>query len=261
MSEAIRYELLKGGVSAITLARPDKRNALSAEMFEELAEVVERAGGDESARCVLVRGEGPSFCAGIDVAAFVRIAGAQEQFPEFIARAQRGFRALATLPKPTVAAVQGHALGAGFQLALACDLRVAAEDVSFGMLEIRFGLLPDLGGNGRLAALVGPAVAKELVWTGRQLDAAEAQRLGLANRVVAPAALEEESTALAEALAAAAPLPVRASKAIIDHAASAPIEDLMDEEARAQNHMLGSDDHREAVAAFFEKRAPEFRGS
>src|SRR5205085_8601176 len=120
----------------------------------------EEAARDPAVRAVLVRGEGPSFCAGLDLTAFGDLMGSDAAtFRAFVRLAQRPFRNLATAPKPTLAAVQGHALGAGFQLALACDLRVAAEDVRFGMLEVRFGIVPDLGGNHPLTALVGPARA------------------------------------------------------------------------------------------------------
>src|SRR5438128_6170155 len=133
-------------------------------------------------------------------------------FHAFVRGAQRAYRNLQTVPKPSIAAVQGHALGAGFQLALACDLRVLAEDALLGMLEIRFGIIPDLGGNHGLARLVGPARAKELVWTGRRVDASEADRLGLANRIVAVDALQKEAEELARALAAGPPVPISLAK-------------------------------------------------
>ena len=249
------------GVATIALNRPEKRNAMNRTLFEELGEATERAARDPDVRVVLVRGEGPSFCAGIDVTSFGELAGAGPTgFRGFIRMAQRPYLNLQTMPKPVVAAVQGHALGAGFQLALACDLRLVATDVSMGMLEIRFGIVPDLGGNRPLAALVGPAVAKELVWTGRTVEAAEAERLGLANRVVDPEALRKEAEALAAELASRPPLPMAFTKGIIGRATETPIETVMEQEGQAQITCLTSEDHREAVAAYFEKRPGRFQG-
>jgi enoyl-CoA hydratase/carnithine racemase len=258
--ETIRYEV-DGGVATVTLARPEKRNAVNETMFRELGDAAEAAAADEDVRAVLVAGEGRSFCAGIDLTAFGSLMGADDaRHDEFIRLAQRPYRALQTMPKPTVAAVQGHALGAGFQLMLACDLRVVAEDASLGMLEINFGIVPDLGGNHPLAAAVGPSRAKELVWTGRRIDAAEADRLGLATRVVPTERVAEEACALAAEIAGRAPLPVAHAKAIIDGAAARGAEASLDEERRRQVECLTSEDHREAVGAYFEKREPAFQG-
>ena len=180
--ETLRYDV-RDGVARIAMARPEKRNAVTAAMFEELGDAAEQAAGDLDVRAVVLTGDGPSFCAGIDLSLLGELgglaAGAEGQpdgFRRFVEGAQRPFLALSTMPKPTVAAVRGHALGAGFQLALACDLRVAGSDARFGMLELRYGLIPDLGGIHHLTRLVGPARAKELVWSGRTVQTAEAER-------------------------------------------------------------------------------------
>jgi len=250
-----------GGVAVITLRRPDKRNAMNRTMFVELGDAAQAVAEDPEARVVLVRGEGQSFCAGIDLTAFGDLMrGSADVLREFIVVAQRPFGLLASMPKPTVAAVQGHALGAGFQLALACDLRLAAEGASFGMLELNFGIIPDLSGNHRLAALVGPSRSKELIWTGRRFDAEEAERLGVVNRVVPAEALEKEADELAATLKARAPLPVRHVKALADRAGHDSLEALMAAEQDAQVECLSSEDHREAVAAYFERREPRFTG-
>jgi enoyl-CoA hydratase/carnithine racemase len=210
---------------------------------------------------ILVRGEGASFCAGIDLSAFgEQLAQPPEGLREFIHVAQRPFAVLASMPKPTVAAVQGHALGAGCQLALACDLRVAAEGTTFGILELNFGIIPDLGGNARLAQLVGPARAKELIWTSARFDAADAERWGVVNRVVAPDEVRSAAEALAREIAGRPPLPVRHVKALVDVAGHVPLETVMKGELEAQSECLQSDDHKEAVAAYFERREPRFSG-
>jgi enoyl-CoA hydratase/carnithine racemase len=259
-TETIRYEV-EGGLATIALDRPDKRNAMNATMFAELGDAAAGAAEDDAVRVVLVRGEGTSFCAGIDLAALADQFGKPPaELREFIALAQRPFAVLASMPKPTIAAVQGHALGAGCQLALACDLRVAAEGASFGILELNFGIIPDLGGNARLAALVGPARAKELIWMSRRFDSAEAERIGVVNRVVPLADLAREAEELARVLAARPPLPVRHVKALVDRASREPLSALMAAEMDAQAECLSSEDHREAVAAYFERREPQFSG-
>jgi enoyl-CoA hydratase/carnithine racemase len=230
-------------------------------MFTELGEAADRAASDPDVRAVLVAGEGPAFCAGIDISELARLGGIGGGGVHTLARtAQRPYLTLASMDKPTVAAVQGHALGAGFQLVLACDLRVLSQDAVLGMLEVRFGLIPDLGGTHRLPALVGPARAKELVWTGRTVGAEEAERMGLANRVVAREALEEEAGRLARELADAPPIPVAHTKSLIERAASSGLETIMERERQAQATCVASQDQPEAVAAHFEKRPARFVG-
>jgi enoyl-CoA hydratase/carnithine racemase len=157
-----------------------------------------------------------------------------------------------------VAAVRGHALGAGFQLALACDLRVAASDARFGMLEVRYGIVPDLGGIHHLTRLVGPARAKELVWSTRTVDAAQADRLGLLTALVEPEELETRAEALAREIVAHSPTAIRLAKSLIDGASTRSLDDELEAEALSQAEALGSAHHREAVAAFLEGRAPRF---
>jgi 2-(1,2-epoxy-1,2-dihydrophenyl)acetyl-CoA isomerase len=259
------YETLKyghhDGVATITLARPEKRNAINAQMFAELGEATERAARDPGIRAVLVRGEGPSFSAGIDVTLLGQLAGTRgARFRSFVHTAQRPNLNLARMDKVTVAAVQGHAIGAGFQLALACDLRIVSDDARFAMLEVRFGLIPDLGGTHRLTRLVGPGRTKELLWTGRSVHAEEAERLGLANRVVSGDTLGKEADAFVRDLAAMPPLPVTLTKNLVNRADETPFETQLEREMMAQASAVDSEDHREAVEAFLEKRPPRFHG-
>jgi 2-(1,2-epoxy-1,2-dihydrophenyl)acetyl-CoA isomerase len=261
--ETIRYET-RDGIATITLARPEKRNAVNREMFREVAEAAEQAGADPGTFGVLLRGEGQSFCAGLDLnllAEFGTLAAMPgSQFRGFVKFAQRPFAALARVEKPTLAAVQGHALGAGFQLALACDLRVLASNARMALLETRYGIIPDLGGMHVLSRNAGPALAKELAWTGREVQAEEALRLGLANRVVDEGRLQEDAEALLREVLSHSPVAVAAMKSLIDHAAETPLEVEFEREAAAQTACVQSEDHREAVAAFFEKRQPAFKG-
>lgn len=255
----IRYEV-RDGVARLALARPDKRNAVNTEMFRELGDAAELAAVDEDVHAVLLTGDGPAFCAGIDLSALAGLAGVQGRpFRAFVRMAQRPFRALATMDKPVVAAVQGHALGAGFQLALAADLRIAAGDARFGMLEGRYGLIPDLGGPHRLARLVGPARAKELIWTTRVVEADEAERIGLVNRVAEGDPKDAAEALLADVLAVS-PIPVSHTKALIERAPETSLEEEFVREQGAQGITVASEDHREAVAAFLERRPARYSG-
>ena len=257
--ETIRYAS-EDGLARITLARPEKRNAMTLQMWDEIADAAEMAGADLDVHTVIVQGEGPVFCAGLDLGAVGELASLRgTKLRSFIKTAQRPYLLLARLGKPTIAAVQGHAVGAGFQLALACDLRVVANDVKFGMLEARYGLIPDLGGIHHLARLVGPAQAKELVWTTRLVEAEEAERIGLVNRVVAPDQLATTAEQLAAETMAFSPTAARLVKQLVSRAHETDIELEFEREADAQTQALDSEDHQESVAAFFEKRAPRFR--
>ncbi|HZA27330.1 MAG TPA: enoyl-CoA hydratase-related protein [Actinomycetota bacterium] len=258
--DTLRYGV-HDGVATIEMARSDKRNAINAQMFQELGDAAERAAFDPGIRVVLVKGQGPSFSAGIDITLLGQLAGTRgARFRSFVHTAQRPFLLLARMAKPTVAAVQGHAIGAGFQLALACDLRIVAEDARFSILEVQFGLVPDLGGSVHLARLVGQARTKEIVWTGRAIEAEEAERVGIVNRVVPAAALEKEAETYAREIAAAPPLPVSMTKALINRSHETPLETSLEREAQAQAACIDSEDHREAIAAYLEKRPPRFTG-
>jgi enoyl-CoA hydratase/carnithine racemase len=258
--ETIRYSA-HDGLATIELARPEKLNAMNAQMFYDLGNAAERAASDPGIRVVLLTGQGRAFCSGLDVTLLGQLAGTRgARFRSFVLAAQRPFLLLAQMGKPTVAAVRGHALGAGFQLALACDLRVATDDARFAMLEVRFGLVPDLGGTHRLTRHAGPSRAKELVWTGRTITAEEAEGIGLVNRVVTPEALDKEAEALVREVAASPPIPVSLTKALIGRADESSLETALERDAQAQASCIDSEDHREAVAAYLEKRPPRFTG-
>jgi enoyl-CoA hydratase/carnithine racemase len=242
----------------LVLRRPEVLNAMSIEVFEGLASAADDIAGMEDVRVVVVSGEGRSFSSGIDTSTFGTVSGDPETQ---IARAQSGFRRIAALPIPTIAAVRGHALGAGLQLALACDLRVVARDSSLGLLEARYGLVPDLGGTQQLPALVGPGRAKKMIWLAERIDGETAGQIGLAEVVVDETDLDRTVDELAEAIAAGPPLAVRAVKHLVDLSLSTELEAGMDEEAKAQERMLTSSDFSEAITAFIEKRVPKYTSS
>jgi enoyl-CoA hydratase/carnithine racemase len=258
--ETLRYGV-HDGVATIELSRTDKRNAINAQMFTELGDATERAASDPGVRVVLLRGDGAAFSAGIDITLLGQLAGTRgARFRSFVRTAQRPFLTLAQMEKPTVAAVHGHALGAGFQLALACDLRLATEDARFAILEVRFGLIPDLGGMHRLARLVGLARAKEIVWTGRTIESDEAERLGIVNRVFPTEAIEKEVETYLRDLVAAPPIPVSLSKALMGRAMETSLETALERDAQAQATCVETEDHREAVEAYMQKRPARFTG-
>jgi 2-(1,2-epoxy-1,2-dihydrophenyl)acetyl-CoA isomerase len=258
--ETVKYGV-HNGLATIELTRPEKLNAFNAQMFNELADAVTRAAEDPGIRVVLVKGQGRAFSSGIDVLLLGQLSGTRgARFRAFAKTAQRPFEALALMEKPTIAAVQGHALGAGFQLALACDLRIVADDVEFAALEVRFGIIPDLGGPHRLARFLGAPLAKELIWTGRTMGAEEAQRVGLANRVVPADALDQEAETYARTLVASPPIPVSLTKSLINRAPETPLEASLEQQSQAQAACVETEDHREAVEAYLEKRTPRFTG-
>lgn len=234
-------------------------------MFTELGDAAEHAAVDQAVRAVLVTADGPSFCAGIDVSLIGELAGLAAQasddeggFHSFVRRAQLPFRELARMPKPTVAAVQGHAVGAGFQLALACDLRVSAPDAKFAILEPRYGLIPDLGGGHRLARLIGPSRAKEVIWSTRIIESEEALRIGVVDRLARTDDLRTVAESLAREVTQHSPQSVALIKELIDRAPETALDDEFEHEADGQSTAVRSADHREAVSAFLEGRPPKF---
>jgi len=219
-----------------------------------------------------VIGKGRAFSSGIDTSVFTggsaesietgTDAGTRHADPTIdgILRAQAAYSWLAEARYPTIAAVRGFALGAGLQLALACDVRVFARGAQVGLLEHKYGILPDLGGTQRLPRVVGASKAKELIWTAARIDADESYRIGLCDRLVDEADLEAEVTALAATIAAQPPLAVQGAKRAVDASGRLPIGEGLLVEAQEQRVCLGSDDTREAIAAFVEQRTPVYRG-
>lgn len=240
---------LDGPRADIVLRRPDVLNAMNWEVFDGLAAAVDEVAASD-ADVVVVSGEGRSFSSGIDVTALGEIA---DDMVGMIARAQAGFRKLAALPLPTVAMLRGHAFGAGLQLGLACDLRVASEDASMGLLEANYGLVPDLIGSTRLPQLVGAGRAKRMIWLAERVDAREAERIGLVEWVVAPDELETATAQLVDRLLAASQTVLRESKKLIDRSHALTVSEGMDAEATAQIACFTAPDFGEKLMAGLQK--------
>ena len=266
MSEVVGVEVADR-VATVTLNRPDKLNAVSPEVFNGLYEAGQRIEADDDVRAVLLRGEGRAFCSGLDLASLQAFgsgnAGGNGERSDAVDgnRAQGGFAVWQRIDKPVVAAVQGYALGAGFQLALAADIRIAAEGAVMSVFEITYGLVPDLGGTQLLPPIVGPARAKELIWTAHRISTDEALRWGIVNRVVPADRLEEEARAFVADLASRPPLPIRFTKRLVSKAGNVSLEEGMRGEFEAQVKCITSADMREAVAAAFEKRQGTYSGT
>ncbi|MEW6074191.1 MAG: enoyl-CoA hydratase-related protein [Planctomycetota bacterium] len=243
----------------LTLERPEARNALSFPLLKRVRGLVAEIARDLSIRAVLVTGRGEkAFSAGADLKE--RRGMSDDRARAHVAQIQALAADLAALPQPTIAAIHGVALGGGLELALACDLRVAAADAQLGLPETSRAILPGAGGTQRLPRLIGLARAKDLILTARRIDAAEAERIGLVDRVAPPGGLAAAATHLAEAIAANGPLAVRAAKAAIDGGFDLPLAAALEHERRCWERLLGTSDRLEALAAFAEKRPPRFEG-
>jgi len=251
------------GVATIVLNRPDKLNAFAGDMRERLLAALDTVAARPDLRALVITGAGRGFCAGGDVNHMVslkqRDAGFDEMLP-LLAAGRAIVTRLATLPIPTIAAVNGVAAGAGMNLALACDLRIASDQASFGATFVKIGLHPDWGGTYFLARLVGEAKAKELCWTGDVVDAGEALRIGIVQRLVAHDRLLDEAAALAKRLAAAPAVSVQGAKRTLGRALSRSLAECFDAEESAQAACWASPDVAEGLAAFAAKRAPSFAG-
>lgn len=274
------------GVADVRLNRADKLNALDGDMFAALVDAAARLAGDPSVRAVVLSGEGRSFSAGLDFSGFRAMAGGglapdgaggggagdggggdgggERSGLGGIGRtdgrithvAQQACHGWSEVPVPVIAAIWGHCLGGGLQIALGADLRIAHPEATLSVLEIRWGLSPDMTGTATLPRLVGPDVAKELTWTGRNVTGEEAARLGLVTRTSATPL--EDALALAREIAAKNPHAIRGVKALLDESGRVPLAQQYADERRTIGSLIGTPNQVEAVAAFFEKRQPSF---
>jgi enoyl-CoA hydratase len=248
-----------GPVTRITLDNPPL-NLVTGEMMERLDDALRTIAADPQVRAVVVAGAGErAFCAGSDVKEFESLSGRVAQgkllYEKFV------YRRLAELPVPTIAAIEGDALGGGLELALCCDLRVAGRRARLGMPEVRLGVIPGSGGTQRLPAVVGPARAKELILVGELLDAERAEQIGLVNTVVAAGEALAGATAMAGKIARRGPFAVREAKRLIERARDHDLDSGLAAELDASERVFSSADMLEGARAFFAKRDPDFTGS
>ncbi len=251
----------RGPVGIATLNRAAALNALTVEALAALERCLDEAESDASLRAVVVTGAGEkAFCVGADLKALASEYAGDEPPAGLTAAIHRVFGRLESCSRPVVAAIRGYCLGGGLELALAADLRVAAADARFGLPEARIGSIPGGGGTQRLPRLIGLARAKELMLTGEQIDAAEAYRIGLVGRVVPATALLDEAVGLAAGMTRLAPLALARIKEAANGAADLPLEQGLRLEQACHDSLWTSEDRREGIRAFLEKRDPDFRG-
>lgn len=253
MSNTVHVEI-DGAVMTITMNRPRVKNAIDRATSQALAHAFDRLDGDAAAAVGILTGAGGTFSSGMDLKAF--LAGERIEIPG------RGLAGIAETPprKPVIAAVEGFALAGGCEIALACDLIVAAEDARFGITEVKRGLIAGSGGLIRLPQRLPRQIAMEYALTGRLLDAATAHRFGLVNRLTAPGAALAEARALAAEIAANAPLAVTATKEIVGSAHEWPADEIWDRLRARLERIVSSHDAREGALAFTEKRPPRWSG-
>ena len=255
------------GVADVRLNRPDKINALDPAMFAAIAETGEQLKNDPSVRAVVLSGEGRGFCSGLDFGSFQAMAGDSGGDRDTGSIADMGGRITHLgqqvayvwyeMPAPVIAAIHGVALGGGIQIALGADIRIVAPDARMSVLEIRWGLIPDMTGTMMLPRLVGLDVAKELTFTGRMVSGEEAVRLGLATRVSENPL--DDALALAREIASKSPHAVRGAKRLLNESGLRPIADQFADERTTIGSLIGSPNQVEAVTAYFEKRDPVFQ--
>jgi enoyl-CoA hydratase/carnithine racemase len=249
-----------GGIRRIELRRADKRNALNGELIQALGAAIEDAAADASVRVVVLRGDGPMFSSGMDLNDLRDLSENPDGLRRFRRPLLQWWNLLEEMPKPTICQIHGAALGGAFELAAACDFRTMAEDAVAGIMEVRVGLLPDLGGCSRLPSIVGLGNAKELIMTGKVIDGREAHRLGFANRVAPAEDLDGTTEAFANELLAAAPMAVGLAKRIMDASSKPALAVTLEQEVAAQETLAATEDFAEGTRAFFEKRDPQFAG-
>jgi 2-(1,2-epoxy-1,2-dihydrophenyl)acetyl-CoA isomerase len=250
------------GITTVTLNRPEKLNSFIGHMRRDLAEALEHAGSDRGIRVVILTGAGRAFCAGGDIAYMGELMERRDsdEFGRILGAGRRVISAIRSMTKPVIAAVNGPAAGAGFNLALACDLRIASSNATFSQSFVKIGLHPDWGGTYFLPRLVSPNKACELFFLGDAIDAAEALRLNIVNQVVAPEELEAATLQLAERLCAAPPIALAAVKQAVYESGTSDLDEMLRYETEAQLRCFDSEDGHEGVHAFFEKRDPHFTG-
>jgi enoyl-CoA hydratase len=248
----------RDGIATITINRP-KVNVLNEEAVLEILSRLDEAERDEDVKVIVITGAGEkAFCAGLDLTTVkdVNVVKAVE----VTKRGQKLTLAIEELGKPVIAAINGYALGGGLELAMACDIRVASENARLGQTEVNVGLIPGWGGTQRLPRLVGKGIAKELVFTGKMIDAKTAERIGLINMVVPPEKLKSAVEELASAIMSKPPIAIKLAKELINNSIETDQRTGLIHEAEAFGILTSTEDFREGVSAFLEKRKPEYKG-
>jgi enoyl-CoA hydratase/carnithine racemase len=258
LSDLVQYEV-RDMVGVITLNRPEKLNAMNDEMADAMREVYNGALDDSANRAILIRAEGRAFTTGRDVTVLGHRELKESDYHFVLRHQQRNLRVMEH-PKPIIGAINGYALGGGFELALSCDIRIAADDAKFALPEIKYGILPDTGASQFLTALIGPSRTKLMMLTGRMIDAETADKWGIVDMVVPRADLDAEAFALAKDIASRPPIALAMGKQLANHMHNGAIRAGIGMELVTQTALFWSEDYQEARAALREKRTPDFKG-
>ncbi|MER0465982.1 enoyl-CoA hydratase [Bacillus cabrialesii subsp. cabrialesii] len=259
MGETILFTVQKDHIAVITLNRPQAANALSAEMLRSLQSILQEIEFNSNIRCVILTGTGEkAFCAGADLKERIKLK--EDQVLESVSLIQRTAALLEASPQPVIAAINGSALGGGLELALACDLRIAAESAVLGLPETGLAIIPGAGGTQRLPRLIGRGKAKELIFTGRRVTAQEAKEIGLIEYVMASCDLMPKAEELAAAISANGPIAVRQAKFAINKGLETDLATGLAIEQKAYEHTIPTKDRREGLQAFQEKRRAVYKG-
>jgi enoyl-CoA hydratase len=251
---------IAGGIATITMNRPEALNAFTSDQLRAMIDALKQVRDDDDVRCVIITGAGErAFAAGADIK---EMAGkSPEEGLEFGRLGHGAANAAESMPKPTIAAVNGFALGGGSEIALACDIRIASENAVFAQPEVSLGIPPGWGGTQRLTRLVGPGLAAEIIFTGRRVKADEALRIGLVNAVYPIDQLQAEARKLAESIVKNSPRAVAAAKSLMQLAFNGQIASGLETEVKLFAQSFGTADQREGMTAFVEKRTPNFTGA
>ncbi|HEX4681792.1 MAG TPA: enoyl-CoA hydratase-related protein [Gemmatimonadaceae bacterium] len=258
MYETLHYAV-SDRIATITVNRPDKLNALNDRVIAELGAAIDAARADANVGAIILTGAGRAFVAGADISELEKHSAISAK--ALARRGQDVFRRFETSPKPTIAAVNGFALGGGCELAMACHIRLASDAAKFGQPEVKLGLVPGYGGTQRLARLVGKGRALQLLMTGEMVDAQEAYRIGLVNRVIPAAELLDGATKMLQIILGNGPLAVAHCIELVDRGYDITLEEALSYEATAFGLLASTEDKREGTRAFLEKRAANFKGA
>ncbi len=254
------YELVltekRGKVGLVTLHRPEVRNALNRQLLRELMDALEQFDKDDSVGAMVVTGDEKVFAAGADIKEMAQSTVAEMRKAE----TAETFARIMNIRKPVIAAVSGWALGGGMEIALSCDMIIASESAKFGQPEVTIGVIPGAGATQRLTHALGKAIAMEMILNNRTLDAVQALEFGLVNRVVEVEAYLDEAIKLAEEVAGRAPLAVRAAKKMINEAFESGLSDALSKEREEFYNLFATEDQKEGMRAFIEKRPPQWKG-
>ena len=249
-----------GPVRHVVLNRPEKRNAMNDELIAGLGGALHDAAHDPEVRIVVVRGEGPMFSSGMDIGGLASLAAEPHRLREFRTAVLHAWNLCEEMLKPTIAQIHGGCLGGAMELALACDLRVMADEAIIGLVETRVGLIPDVGGSSRLPSIVGLGRAKEMIMASKLINGVEAERIGLVNRVAPADELDAATQALADELLACAPVAVGLAKRVLDAVAKPSLATTLEQEVLSQQVCAASADFAEGTLALSQRRQPEFAG-